>query len=105
MKRVAYHLRKQQYRYYEKLHIVASIFAVGQKVRVSSSAGTEAATITAIATNVSVTVDTLALNHTTTSPLITRMSTLTVTPTNCIIHIKVQGYCNLTNWYINLQGK
>lgn len=67
-----------------------SIFAVGQKVRVSSSAGSEVATVTAIVTNVSITVDTLALNHTTTSPLVTRMNTLTITPTNCILHIKVQ---------------
>lgn len=80
-------------------------FAVNDIVRVSSSAGSEFATVTAIATNVSITVDTLALNHTTTSPLVTKMRVLTITPTNCLLHIKIQGDCNLSGWYLNFQGK
>ena len=45
-------------------------FNVGNKVLVSSSAGQEVARITALVANTSITVDTLALNHTTTNPLV-----------------------------------
>lgn len=50
-------------------------FQVGDKVNVSSSAGNENATITAVVTSTSITVDALALNHTTTSPLIRHATT------------------------------
>lgn len=54
------------------LNMVATAgFLVGDKVKVSSSAGSEEATITVVTLNTSITVDTLALNHTTTSPLVT----------------------------------
>ena len=43
----------------------------GDVVIVSSSAGTEVARITTVTTNVSITVDYLTLNHTTTNPLVT----------------------------------
>ena len=43
---------------------------VGNIVLVSSSAGSENARITAVVANVSITVDTLALNHTTTNPVV-----------------------------------
>src|SRR4030042_1972409 len=45
-------------------------FAVGMLVQVSSSAGVETATITVVDTNVHITVNTLALNHTTTNPIV-----------------------------------
>jgi len=51
-------------------------FAAGNVVRVSSSAGQELATITDVVPNTSITVDALALNHTTVSPLITSTSTI-----------------------------
>ncbi|TXH07865.1 MAG: hypothetical protein E6R04_11860, partial [Spirochaetes bacterium] len=31
--------------------------------------------------------------------------TLTITPTNCILHIKIQGNANFTNWTFNFDGK
>lgn len=46
-------------------------FLVGDTVTVSSSAGSETARIISLVANTSITVNTLALNHTTTSPLIT----------------------------------
>ncbi len=46
-------------------------FLVGDIVKVSSSAGSEEAVITAVVANTSITVNTLALNHTTTTPLVT----------------------------------
>ena len=30
---------------------------------------------------------------------------LTITPTNCLLHIKVQGDCDLTNWTFDFAGK
>ncbi len=45
-------------------------FNVGNKVLVSSSAGSEVAIITAVVANTSITVDVLALNHTTTNPMV-----------------------------------
>ena len=48
-----------------------SQFAVDQVVTVSSSAGSETAKITVVHTNTHITVDVLALNHTTTSRLVT----------------------------------
>lgn len=45
-------------------------FNVGNKVLVSSSAGQEIATITVVHVNTHITVDTLALNHTTVSPMV-----------------------------------
>lgn len=45
-------------------------FNVGNKVLVSSSAGSEVARVTVVHTNTHITVDTLALNHTTTNPLV-----------------------------------
>jgi hypothetical protein len=45
-------------------------FRVGDKIKVSSSAGSEEATITVVHTGVHITVDVLALNHTTTNPLV-----------------------------------
>ncbi len=30
---------------------------------------------------------------------------LTITPTNCLLHIKIQGNCDLTNWTFNFAGK
>ena len=47
-----------------------SIFTADDVVTVSSSAGSETATITVVDTDVHITVDTLALNHTTTNPLV-----------------------------------
>jgi hypothetical protein len=46
-------------------------FRVNDRVKVSSSAGSEEATITVVVANTSITVDSLALNHTTTNPLVT----------------------------------
>jgi len=46
-------------------------FLVGNKVKVSSSAGSEEANITVVTANTSITVDTLAINHTTTTPVVT----------------------------------
>lgn len=46
-------------------------FLVGDSVTVSSSAGSEVARIDSIVANTSITVNALALNHTTTSPLVT----------------------------------
>ncbi len=48
-----------------------SIFTVGNVVTVSSSAGSENATITALVTDTSITVDSLSLDHTTSDPLVT----------------------------------
>lgn len=31
--------------------------------------------------------------------------TLTITPTNCLLHIKVKGDCDLTNWTFNFEWK
>ena len=45
-------------------------FLVGEIVKVSSSAGSENATITVVHDDTHITVDTLALNHTTTTPLV-----------------------------------
>ena len=45
-------------------------FAVGDLVEVSSSAGRENATVTVVHVNTHITVNTLALNHTTTSPMV-----------------------------------
>ena len=47
-----------------------SIFTVSDTVIVSSSAGSEQALITVVHTDTHITVDTLALNHTTTNPLV-----------------------------------
>jgi hypothetical protein len=44
---------------------------VGNTVTISSSAGSETTTITAVVANTSITVATLALNHTTTNPVVT----------------------------------
>lgn len=52
---------------------------VGGVVKVSSSAGSENAIITTIVANTSITVKTLALNHTTTSPLVTFLGVFTIT--------------------------
>lgn len=52
-----------------------SNFEVADIVTVSSSAGSEDATITSVAANTSITVNTLALNHTTTSPLVRHATT------------------------------
>ena len=82
-----------------------SIFAMNDYVRVSSSAGSEIAQITAVATNVSITVSSLGLDHTTSSPLVTRLTKLTVTPTNCIVYIKVKGNADITNWVFDFNGK
>jgi len=30
---------------------------------------------------------------------------LTITPTNCVLHIKVQGNMDLTNWTFDFKGK
>ena len=30
---------------------------------------------------------------------------LTITPTNCLLHIKIQGNCDLTNWSFSFNGK
>ena len=30
---------------------------------------------------------------------------LTITPTNCLLHIKIQGNCDLTNWTFSFNGK
>lgn len=46
-------------------------FTVGNTVIVSSGAGSEKAIIVSIVTNTSITVDTLAINHTTVNPLVT----------------------------------
>jgi hypothetical protein len=48
-----------------------SEFVVGQVVTVSSSAGSEQARVTVVHVNTHITVDALALNHTTTNPLVT----------------------------------
>lgn len=48
-----------------------SAFTVGKTVTVSSSAGSETATVTVVHTNTHITVGALALNHTTTNPLVT----------------------------------
>lgn len=45
-------------------------FVVGAMVTVSSSAGSEAATVAAVVANTSITVDQLTLNHTTSAPLV-----------------------------------
>lgn len=54
-----------------------SNFHVGNYCLVSSSAGSEVAKITVVTTNTSITVDTLALNHTTTTPLVYTTKTTT----------------------------
>jgi len=46
-------------------------FLVGDNVQVSSGAGTETANITVVHVNTHITVDVLALNHTTVNPLVT----------------------------------
>jgi len=51
---------------------------VGGVVRVSSSAGTEDAIINAVVADTSITVNVLALNHTTSSPLVTFLSSFTI---------------------------
>ncbi len=56
-----------------------SEFLVGDQVIVSSSAGSELATVTVVTTNTSITVNTLALNHTTVNPLVTSKRALTWT--------------------------
>ena len=56
-----------------------SIFAVNDTVIVSSSAGSEVATITTVTTNTNIVVNTLALNHTTSNPLVTSMRVVTWT--------------------------
>jgi len=53
-----------------------SAFIVGDSVIVSSSAGSERAIVTDIDTNVSITVDTLVLNHTDIDPLVTNIEKL-----------------------------
>jgi hypothetical protein len=82
-----------------------SLFVVGDYVKVSSSAGSEIAQVTAVATNVSITVWSLSIDHTTTSPLVTRMTKITITPTNCLVYIKVKGNADLTNWVFDFIGK
>lgn len=57
-------------------------FIVGDSVTVSSSAGSEIARIISIVTNTSITVNSLALNHTTSSPLITLNETTYVISIN-----------------------
>lgn len=51
-------------------------FALNDVVIVSSSAGSEKATVTNIVANTSITVNSLALNHTTTNPLVTSTTLL-----------------------------
>ena len=58
-------------------------FVVNASVTVSSSAGSETATITAVDPNVSITVASLALDHTTTSPLVTLRQGVDVVPYGC----------------------
>lgn len=53
-------------------------FLMGDMVNVSSSAGNENARITAVVANTSITVDVLALNHTTTTPVVTHLNCFTV---------------------------
>jgi hypothetical protein len=53
-------------------------FTIFDTVNVSSGAGNEDAKITAVVANTSITVDTLALNHTTSSPLVTHLNCFTV---------------------------
>lgn len=53
-------------------------FIMGDTVNVSSSAGNENARIVAVVANTSITVDTLALNHTTTTPVVTHLNCFTV---------------------------
>jgi hypothetical protein len=59
---------------------LTSGFVVGNQVLVSSSAGSEYATITVVHTDTHITVNTLALNHTTTTPF------CTVNVINSIVH-------------------
>lgn len=82
-----------------------SLFAVNDYVRVSSSAGWETAKVTAVSTNVSITVDALTINHSTTSPLVTRLTKFTITPTNCLLYIRCRWNVDLTNWYFDFQWK
>jgi hypothetical protein len=56
-----------------------SIFTAGDSVIVSSSAGSEVATIVSVTANTNIVVDVLALNHTTSNPLVTSMSVVTWT--------------------------
>lgn len=53
-------------------------FYIGQQVNVSSSAGNENAIVTAVVANTSITVNTLALNHTTTTPLVIALNGFTL---------------------------
>ena len=53
-------------------------FLVGDAITVSSSAGSESTVVTAIVANTSITAGVLALNHTTTTPLITLLGKFTV---------------------------
>lgn len=80
-----------------------ALFAVNDWVRVTSSAGADIAQVTAVSAGVSITVDSLALNHTTSSPLVTQLRKLTITPTNCTLEIRVSGNCNLSNWYLDFK--
>lgn len=50
-----------------------SLFAIGDTVTVSSSAGSENATISALVLNTSITLNSLSLDHTTTSPVVIAM--------------------------------
>ncbi len=82
-----------------------SPFTVGRYVRVSSSAGSEIAKITAVSTNTSITLDTTTLTHTNSSPLITVLRKLTVSAQNNILVLKFTGNCDLTGWVIDMIGK
>ena len=82
-----------------------SLFAIGDFVKVSSSAWSELAKVSAVVLNTSITVDVLALNHTTTTPVVTRMNKFTVTPNNCIVYIKVQWNFDATNWVFDFAWK
>ncbi|MFX1499346.1 MAG: hypothetical protein ACFFDH_00115 [Promethearchaeota archaeon] len=72
-------------------------FEVGNEVRVSSSAGSEYATITVVTPSTSITVDSLAINHTTTDPLVTATKYFIVvdeptwTPANGTTAISIYG--------------
>lgn len=65
-----------------------SDFEVGADVTVSSSAGSEDTFITAVVANTSITVDYLALNHTTTSRLVTLLDVFTI---NADVTSYIQG--------------
>lgn len=82
-----------------------TLFAIGDWVRVSSSAGADIAQVTAVSAGVSITVDNLTLNHTTSSPLVQRFRKLTITPTGCTLEIRCATNMDWTGWYVDGKGK